>query len=172
MSPLVFKYSAFLQNVEIHIESQETPKGLKVLCRAQVQLPILKKKFSTWTLFENSQLNWIHHSPVCEEGLQTMTIHKDQCASDTTDPIGLFLKIHANQWYADQVKLLIGKREVVLKVERQPNTTIVSRPEKNQKLIIKTGEDGVEALEVPIPILGTLKIKRIMHPLAQNRTQD
>lgn len=158
---LSFRYSGFLQNVEIQIAPQQVDAGYRVSCSARLKLPILKKNFTTWTLFSDQELDWLSHSPVCEEGAEEKKVEKKQFSLDAIDPVGFFLKIERGEWTADKVHLVIGAKEVVLNVKHSKNEIEVSRPEKNQKLIVKIKDKKIEALVVPIPVIGNLRINRI-----------
>lgn len=159
---LLFRYSGFLQNVEIQITPQSTATGYKVSCSARLKLPILKKNFTTWTVFSDDTLEWLSHSPVCEEGAEERTVEKNKFSLDAVDPVGFFLKIERGDWTSDKVHLVIGAKEVVLDVKQGNNEIEVSRPEKNQKLIIKIKNKKIDALEVPVPVIGNLCIKRVL----------
>ncbi len=159
---LSFRYSGFLQNVEIQIGPQHTATGYRVICQAKLKLPILKKNFTTWTLFSDENLGWLSHSPVCEEGAEEKKVEKQQFTTNAIDPIGFFLMIERGEWKADKVCLIIGAKEVVLDVKRTDDEIEVSRPEKSQKLILKIKNQKIESLEVPIPVLGNLRINRVL----------
>lgn len=158
---LKFQYSGFLQNVQISIQGDSVAQGHKVTCTANLKLPILKKNFITWTLFRDHNLDWVEHSPVAEAGSEERIVREENYSQHAIDPIGFFLRIDQGKWTEPQVKLVIGAKEVLLDVLQEKNTVTVARPEKNQKLIMKMGEKGIEALEVPIPVIGNLKIKRV-----------
>lgn len=157
---LTFRYSGFLQNVDIQFLCTTKPDGYSVACKAQLKLPIMKKNFSTETLFKDTLLDWQTHAPLTEEGAPPKSVSREQYSEKAVDPIGFFLKIHRGQWTEDSVHLVIGGKEVVLQVLREGQVVTVSRPERNQKLIIKMSASGIEALEVPVPIIGSLHIKR------------
>lgn len=159
---LTFIYKGFLQSVEIHIDCHKQQDGkYKASCSARLKLPILKKNYFTWTLFSEEKNNWESHSPVSEEGAGEKVVYYNQFPEGTEDPIGFFLKIHRGEWRGNQVNLAIGNKQVPLSVHQEDQQMTVSRAEKNQKLIIKLGQRGIEALEVPIPVLGALQIQRV-----------
>ncbi len=158
---LRFQYSGFLQNVQIHLQGEDTSAGYKVTCTANLKLPVLKKKFLTWTLFKDSNLNWLEHSTVVEEGKPEKRVVRSNFSADAVDPIGFFLMIDRKQWSNDTVKLVIGSKEVALDVIYEKDSVTVARPEKNQKLVMRLGRRGIETLEVPVPVIGNLRIERV-----------
>jgi hypothetical protein len=158
---LKFRYSGFLQNVEIEIKPEESKEGYKVSCFADLKLPILKKKYTTSTLFHDPNLDWKTHQPVSEKEKQVPVVLRGAFVPEAIDPIGFFLKIHRNEWFGDKVNLVIGAKSVILEVKNIPGGLEISRPEKDQKLIVRRGEEGIEQLEVPIPVIGSLTIKRV-----------
>lgn len=158
---LKFQYSGFLQNVNISLQGADVEGGYKVTCTAQLKLPILKKNFVTWTLFKDRNLEWLEHSPVCEENAEVRRVVRSSYSPNAVDPIGFFLKIDRKQWASNAVQLVIGSKEVGLQVVQEPKTVIVERAEKNQKLIMNMNASGIETLEVPVPVIGSLKIKRV-----------
>lgn len=158
---LTFRYSGFLQNVDIQIQGHEVADGYKVTCLAKLKLPILKKNFITWTLFSDKKIQWVQHSPVSEDTAQERLVKKEQFSPHATDPIGLFLKINRGEWTDKKVHLVIGAKEVVLDVLFEKDMIVIARPEKNQKLNIKMGPSGIQALEVPLPVIGNIRIPRV-----------
>lgn len=191
---LKFIYKGFLQSVEIHISCEPQSEGFyRAFCEAKLKLPILKKNYSTWTIFSAENDQWQEHLPVCEQDSEEKTqghsretfkeqaretiketssqnskrkthektVTKDSYSQGAVDPIGFFLKLHRREWLGDTVNLVIGAREVPLQVSREENQITVSRPEKNQRLVIMMGKEGIEALEIPIPVLGSLRVQRV-----------
>ncbi|MCB9072673.1 MAG: hypothetical protein H6623_03560 [Bdellovibrionaceae bacterium] len=158
---LRFRYSAFLQNVEIEISSKSQGDAYHVDCFADLKLPILKKQFTTQTTFADKGLRWLSHQPVAEKGQTLPHVTPDKYPEGAIDPIGFFLKLHRQEWLGDSVCLVVGGKAVMLDVKQLPDGFEVARPEKNQKLIVRTGVNGIEQLEVPLPVIGALKIKRI-----------
>lgn len=191
---LKFIYKGFLQSVEIHIFCEPQSDGFyRAFCEAKLKLPILKKNYSTWTIFSTEDDQWQEHLPIREQdseektqehdqerikeqvretlkekvsqntprNTQEKTVTKDSYSQEAVDPIGFFLKLHRREWVGDTVNLVIGAREVPLQLSREKNQIRVSRPEKNQSLVIKMGNEGIEALEIPIPVLGSLRVQRV-----------
>lgn len=159
---LKFVYKGFLQSVEIQIFCEPQSEGIyRAFCEAKLKLPILKKNFTTWTTFSTEDHQWQEHSPVCEQGQEEKKVTKDSFSGEAEDPIGFFLKIHRREWQGDKVSLVVGAREVPLQLSREKNQITVSRAEKNQTLVIKMGHEGIEALEIPVPVLGSLRVQRV-----------
>lgn len=158
---LRFQYSGFLQDVQIVINGEASGDSYKVTCSAKLKLPILKKNYITWTLFRDQRLGWIEHATVAEEGASPRMVKRESFSDKAIDPIGFFLKINRREVVDDKVTLVIGAKEITLDVVQSGNSVVVARPEKNQKLIMIMGTRGIERLEVPVPVIGNLKIERV-----------
>lgn len=163
---LRFKYSGLFQSAYVNFICSETASPLLVKtisCEARIQLPILKKSYEVSSDYSSGTLDWLAHAPlhevpgVAERVLNSFDLQKSQ----VLDPVTFFMRIHEGEWLEPTVKILIGHKVVVLEVHKISGGYQIQRPDKNQQLIVRKDSTGILALEIPIPIIGTLSLKRI-----------
>lgn len=157
---LGFRYKGLFQLLEIRFFKTPQDTSYKIHCEANIQLPLLKKQYCVSTAFLDGHRDWQTHSPVYEKGAGEIEIEKNQSHGEALDPIGFFLSLHEGEWLASEVQLLIGRRIVSLDVIKTQKGYEVSRKDKNQKLIFSRGKDGIDKIEIPIPVIGTVSVVR------------
>ena len=157
---LSFSYRGLFQSAEIHFFKQTQNLGYKVICEADIKLPVMKKNYEVATLFQDNFFSWIEHTPVFEKNTPQNTVRRDEIQGKGLDPIGFFMQIDQVGWTEPEVHLLIGKRVVVLEVENRGSALEVRRPDKDQKLIIHKDKKGITKIEIPLPFIGSISLKR------------
>lgn len=156
-----YRYRAFLQAVDVYFFREDQERTFKIICEAEIKLPLFKKEFSTSTEFNGGYSNWIQHWPVHEKGLDSKKVQRDQFgAADVIDPIGFFMRLDEAEWPESSVHLLVGAKSVHLDVLKVNQGLEVRRREKDQKLILKKDAQGIQKIEVPIPVIGNIVVER------------
>jgi hypothetical protein len=159
---LRFKYSGLFQSA--HVTFTCTEQSVKVIsCEARVQLPILKKTYEVSTEYTPGTLAWVAHEPLHEPSHKVEKIpnNPDLQMSQVLDPVTFFMKLHEGEWEEPVIKMLINHKVVTLEVHKIPEGYQIKRPDKNQQLIVRKDAQGIVALEIPVPVIGTLSLKRI-----------
>lgn len=157
---LNFKYSGLFQNVHVRIFSASESGGKQtVSVEADVKLPILKKSFVTSTAFDNGQ--WTTHYPVVDASGPRYEVLRTKEHGDALDPISFLLTLDRAGWAESTVKLLVGKKVIELDVVPVKNGYEIKRRDKDQRLIVRKDSRGISAIEIPVPIIGTVSMKRI-----------
>lgn len=157
---LKFKYSGLFQSVIVNFKTTETAVGYTITVSADIKLPILKKTYQLSTDFSKDSLNWLSHVPVHETHQSGQRVEKTQEFASALDPITFFMKLHSGEWAEPNVQMLIGKKLVNLEVNKLADGYQVKRKDKDQQLIVRKDSQGIKTLEVPVPVLGSLKISR------------
>jgi hypothetical protein len=159
---LRFKYSGLFQSV--HVIFTCTEETVKIIsCEARVQLPILKKTYTVATEYTPGTLDWVAHEPLHEpsHSVEKIPNNPDLQMSHVLDPVTFFMKLHEGEWTEPTIKMLINHKVVTLEVHRISEGYQIKRPDKNQQLIVRKDAQGIAALEIPVPVIGTLSLKRI-----------
>jgi hypothetical protein len=159
---LRFKYSGLLQSAFVNFTCTED--DIKTIaCEARVQLPILKKTYVVSSDYTPGTWDWIAHIPLHEAHASAEKVSNSDNLrqQNVLDPVTFFMKIHEGEWNEPTVKMLISHKIVTLEVHKIPKGYQIKRPEKNQQLIVCKDDQGISALEIPIPVLGTLSLKRL-----------
>jgi len=157
---LVFKYSGLFQNVEVRIFNASKGSDREVAVDADIKLPILKKQFVTATKYKGDSWDWEEHFPIREADGNVWSVKKSAEHGEALDPITFFMELHLGDYDGDAVKLLLGKKVVELDVAKVKNGYQIKRRDKDQSLIVRKDARGIAALELPVPVLGSLSIKR------------
>lgn len=155
---LAFRYKGLFQLLDIRFFKSHHETSYKIECEANIQLPLLKKQYQVSTVFLGNHRNWHKHSPVFEKGAEEHEIERNQNHGEALDPIGFFMTLHEEEWQTNKVQLLIGPRIVSLDVHKTPTGYEVSRKDKNQKLVFIKGKKGIEKIEIPLPVIGTVSV--------------
>lgn len=158
---LNFRYSAFFQSVDIKLFCEDSGDGPEITCQADVKIPVLKKNYLTSTVYDEGSCQWREHSPVREESAAKQRVVNSPEFREAMDPITFFLTLHSKGWTLNFVKLLIGSKIVVLDVTDLGDGYEVRRQDKDQRLIVRRDAEGIRAIEIPIPVLGSITIKRV-----------
>ncbi len=160
MEDLNFKYSGLFQDVKIRIY-QSAKSGTKhtIAADADIKLPILKKSYTVATEFDEGK--WIAQCAPHEKGAQPWRVERRADMHDVHDPISFFLDLHTGDWSEATVKLAIGGKVVELDVISLKDGYEIKRRDKDQKLIVRKNAKGILALEIPLPVIGTISIKRV-----------
>jgi hypothetical protein len=157
---LKFRYSGLFQEVKIRIfQSSQQGSKYTISAEADIKLPILKKSYLTDTEFDAS--GWLAQCAPYEKGAKPWRVERNPEHGDVHDPISFFLNLHKGDWDAETVKLAIGNKVVELDVIQLKNGYEVKRRDKDQKLIVRKDSVGIVALEIPLPVIGTVSIKRV-----------
>ena len=160
MEELRFKYSGLFQNVDIRMyKSAESSAGYTLTADADIKLPILKKVYTTSTEFEGGV--WRAQMPLHEKGSRGWRVERKESHGNAYDPVSFFLEIHNQGWNEPTVFLAIGDKVIELDVIALNSGYEIKRRDKEQRLIVKKNEHGICALEIPIPVLGNIVIKRV-----------
>lgn len=157
---LAFRYKGLFQLLEIRFFKTTSENTQKIHCDANIQLPLLKKQYQVSTVFLQTYKEWKTHSPVCEKGASANEILRQAMHGESLDPIGFFMTLHREEWLSDSVDLLIGQKIVRLDVKKTSAGYEISRKDKNQKLIVVKGNDGIKKIEIPLPVIGTVTVDR------------
>lgn len=160
---LKFYYSGLLQKAEVFFSCREKDaSGYEIICSANVKLPVLKKSFETKTYYEEELSSWSTHYPIVEKGSHSPEVQRtsDLKEEGVLDPVTFFMKIHRHEWSGAKAKLLVGKRIVDLVIDKNWKGYEISRQDKDQKVFLIMDGSGILALEIPVPVLGTLSLKR------------
>lgn len=157
---LNFKYSGLFQNVQVHIftSSQKEDKHT-VTVEADVKLPILKKKFVTSTEYRGEE--WLVHEPIVEDSAKPYRVERSRDHGDVLDPISFLLTLDSGEWEAPSVRLLVGNKVIELDVSTVKNGYEIKRRDKDQRLIVRKDVNGIAAIDIPVPVLGNVSIKRV-----------
>lgn len=157
-----YRYRALFQSVDIQFFRREHAQSFEIICEAEIKLPLLKKSFITSTEFLNDYSMWTKHSPIFEKSAENKTIQREEIQSkDILDPVGFFMLLNEAEWTDDKVHLLIGAKTVALDVLSTSTVIEVRRPEKNQKIILKKNEQGIQKIEIPVPVIGNVVVERV-----------
>ena len=156
-----FRYRALFQSLDIRFFNTSSAGSFTTRCEAEIKLPILKKSFQTSSEFAKDYSEWLRHAPVCETSANEIWLSKNKDNEQAQDPIGFFMMFDQQEWTKPDVHLLIGAKVVKLTVEKIDNVYEISRPERNQKLRVVTSSRGIEKLEIPLPIIGTVSVDRV-----------
>jgi hypothetical protein len=157
-----FRYRALFQALDIRFLRTTLLDGnFSIHCEAEIKLPILKKNYQVSTDFLNEYLNWQKHRPISEIGAETKTIEKNSENHQALDPVGFFMHLDQQDWAHPEVTLLIGNRQVVLNVTKTNMGYVVQRKDKEQKLIVCKNKSGIEKIEIPIPVIGSVSLERV-----------
>ncbi len=160
MKELRFKYSALFQNVEIRLFATDMGGDKKIITAdADIKLPILKKSYTTITEINSS--GWVAQTPLHEKGTKGWRVERKQSHGDALDPISFFLHLDQFDWTQETVRMAIGDKVVELSVSKLVNGYQIQRQDKEQKLIVKKDHTGITSLEIPVPVIGNLIIKRV-----------
>ena len=156
-----YRYRALFQSVDLFFFRQNLKQTFKIICEAKVQLPLLKKSFETSTEFLGDYLAWVQHWPLQEKGSEEKKILRNQISSEKVyDPVGFFMHLNESKWEEKNVQMLVGMKTVCLDVETITQGLEIRRREKEQRLILRKGEMGIEKIEVPLPIIGNVVVER------------
>jgi len=155
-----------MQSVLVEFSCTEKDDVKTISCMAQVKLPILKKtlKFSTDYQKDADPLSgWIRHVPPHEDNQSVPAIENtsELRGQKVFDAITFFMALHEGEWKSGTVSLAVGRRIVNLEVVSMAGGYELRRPEKGQMLFVRKDAKGIFALEIPIPVLGTLNVKRV-----------
>ena len=156
-----FRYRALFQSLDIRFFQTTAKDSFTTHCEAEIKLPILKKSYKTASEFKGTYEDWIRHAPVHEATAEEKWLSKNEDNNLAHDPIGFFMMFDQKLWEGPNVNLLIGAKVVALEVEKIKNGFEISRPSKDQKLRVITSSRGIEKLEVPLPIIGTVSVDRV-----------
>ncbi len=156
-----FRYRALFQSLDIRFFKTSSAGSFTTRCEAEIKLPILKKSFRTASEFANDYSEWLRHAPVHEKSTEQIWLSKNKDNEQAQDPIGFFMMFDQQMWTDPHVHLLIGAKVIKLAVVQIENGFEISRPEKNQKLRVITSSRGIEKLEIPLPIIGTVSVDRV-----------
>ncbi|MBY0383590.1 hypothetical protein K2X05_00395 [bacterium] len=157
-----FRYRALFQALDIRfLRTQLADGNFSIRCEAQIKLPILKKNYQVSTDFLNEYLNWQKHRPVSEVGAEIKIIEKNSENNHAIDPVGFFMHLDQAEWTSPDVNLLIGNKQVVLSVTKTDVGYLVQRKDKDQKLIVCKNKNGIEKIEIPVPVIGAVFLERI-----------
>ncbi len=157
-----YRYRALLQSVDIVFFRKDLSRSFEIICEAELKLPLLKKTFTTSTEFLDSYSDWVQHSPVLEKGAEKKIIRREQIESqDAIDPVGFFMLLNASDWNQNSVHLLIGAKTVQLDVNPVPQGFEVRRREKEQRIIVKKDAQGIQKIEIPVPVIGNVVVERV-----------
>lgn len=156
-----FRYRALFQSLDIRFFKTPTAGSFTIYCEAEIKLPMLKKSYRTASEFANDTSEWLRHAPVHEKSVEEKWLSKNKENDQANDPIGFFMMFDQQRWAEPYVHLLIGAKVIKLAVEKIENGFEISRPEKNQKLRVISGPRGIEKLEIPLPIIGTVSVDRV-----------
>jgi hypothetical protein len=160
MEELRFKYSGLFQNVDIRIfQSAENGSRYTITAEADIKLPIMKKTYQVSTEFDGDR--WIAQTPPYEKGSKPWRVERKDSMGDAKAPAEFFMDIHMGEYNEPTVKLAIGDKIVELDVIKLRDGYEVKRRDKDQKLILRKDARGISALEVPLPIIGNLVVKRV-----------
>jgi len=160
MDELRFKYSGFLQNVDIRIyQSASNGSRYTITADAEIKLPILKKSYTVSTEFDGD--NWIAQTPPHEKGTKGWRVERKPSHGDAKDPAQFFMDLNQGEWTEPAVKLAIGDKVVEVEVKKIKDGYEIKRHDKDQRLIIRKNAQGISALEVPLPVIGNVVIKRV-----------
>lgn len=167
---LAFRYRGLFQSVDIRFFKKDLAQGCKVVCEAEVKLPILKKSYRLDTDYADDFSVWVLHTPAHEKGTTMPSVLREQVYNqefllEVLEPIGFFLLLDKGLWSKNSVNLLVGKKIVTLDVlvlEDGKNQRLeVKRREKDQKLLVHFNADGISKIEVPVPVIGSLSLDRV-----------
>jgi hypothetical protein len=156
-----FRYSAVFQSVEIRFYQEQFEENISVYCEADVKLPLINKSYLVSTTFLNSYDNWLVHNPVREISTPQKSIEKNENNCQAMDPVGLFILLEKEDFAKKEVDLLVGARVLRFNVNVAGNKVVVQRQDKEQKLVLHKSQGRIEKIEVPVPVLGNLSIKRV-----------
>lgn len=157
-----FEYKALFQSVRLQFfQSNLADEQFRVTCEATIKLPILKKDFVTETVFNKTIFTWIEHQPVQEKEAPPKKIQNSDTTETIMDPVGFFLSLHEGLWQQPQVCLQVGAKQVVLRVEKDDDAYTIHHDEKNKKLILKYDKTGITSVEIPLPVLGNVALRRV-----------
>lgn len=162
---LRFKYSGLLQSAEVTFKKSESP-GSFISCVAQVSIPILKKtaKFITEYADEGDHLqDWSSTEFSLDEGeaMSHVDNNEEYRSQNVMDLVTFFMTLHEGEWNSSEAKVLVSKHVVSLKVIKTSNGYEVRRPDRDQKLFITKDVKGIFSIDIPVPVLGTLSLKRL-----------
>lgn len=162
---LKFKYSGLFQSAEVTFKRSEG-SGEFISCVAQVSLPILKKsaKFITEYSDNGDHLkDWLstEFSLDEDEAMSHVDNDDDYRAQGVMDLVTFFMTLHEGEWNASEAKVLVSKHAVTLSVKKTSNGYEVRRPDRDQKLFITKDAHGIFSIDIPVPVLGTLSLKRM-----------
>lgn len=158
---MIFRYRALFQSLDIRLFNSSSADSFTTHCEAEIKLPILKKTYRTASEFANNYSEWLRHAPVREKAAEERWVSKNKDNEQALDPIGFFMMFDQHMWSEPHVQLLIGAKVIKLTVEKISDGFEISRPEKEQKLRIVTSSRGIEKLEIPLPIIGTVSVDRV-----------
>ncbi len=165
---LTFRYRGLFQFAEIRFHKIKLEQGYKIICEAEVKLPILKKSYSMSTDYRDDLLLWSEHTPAHENGTLGKSVAREQIYTkesniEVLDPIGFFLLLDEDAWTQNNVNLLIGPKIITLDLahENRSETLEIRRREKDQKLIVHRNEGRISKIEIPVPVLGSLSLERV-----------
>ncbi len=156
-----FRYRALFQSLDIRFFKTFSAELCTIHCEADITLPIIKKSYRTASEFANHSSEWMRHAPVHEKTVEEKWLSRNKDNEQAHDPIGFFMLFDQQTWTEPYVDLLIGAKVIKLAVEKIENGFEMSRPEKNQKLRVITSPRGIEKLEIPLPIIGTVSVDRV-----------
>ncbi len=156
-----FRYRALFQSLDIRFFSKSGVRSFTTHCEAEIKLPLLKKSYRTASEFANNYSEWLRHAPVRENAAEERWLSKNKDNEQAQDPIGFFMMFEQHIWNEPHVHLLIGAKVIKLKVEKIADGFEICRPEKDQKLRVITSSRGIEKLEIPLPIIGTVSVDRV-----------
>lgn len=158
-----FRYRALFQALDIKfLRTQHSDESFSVHCEAEIKLPILKKNYQVSTDFLNEYLNWQKHRPISEVGAEVRTVEKNFENNQALDPVGFFMILDQSEWHSPEVHLLIGNKQVVLNVTKTKEGYLVQRKDKDQKLIVCKNKNGIEKIEIPVPVIGSVTLQRVL----------
>lgn len=160
MEELRFKYSGLFQNVDIRIfQSAEQGSRYTISAEAEIKLPIMKKTYLVSTEFDGDQ--WIAQTPPYEKGNKPWRVERKESVGDAKAPAEFFMDLHLGEYEEPTVRLAIGDKVIQLEVSKLKDGYEVKRKDKEQRLIIRKDSRGVSALEIPLPIIGNIVVKRV-----------
>lgn len=164
MEEIRFKYSGLFQNVDVRIYQSEVDSSSKgsrytIMAEADIKLPIMKKTYLVATEFDGD--NWVAQTPPFEKGQKPWRVERKDSHGDAKAPAEFLMELNAGDYCEPTVRLAIGDKVIELDVQKLKDGYEVRRRDKEQRLIIRKSPSGISALEVPLPILGNLVIKRV-----------